>query len=399
MMHGFFDFRLALASLQPHRFRSFLAMLGVVIGVAAVIAVISIGEANRRRIEMEVERIGADVFWLQPTFQPAAATSNGFRSLQPADLRSILSFCPEIKAAAPLKNILPTVVFRGKALPFNCVATTSQFAGVQKLQVLAGRFLHALDDSAKNRVAVLTYSPELKNLFAVGRILNERVWINDISFTVIGVVKRKTEMTHAASGATLYLPLSSLSYLSAEKDAFDLIYCQATSRDELEAAMRHTTRVLRSRNQGKNLFQAVNARSLFHTAENLTRTATWVTAAIAAIALVVGGIGIMNIMLVAVTERTREIGLRRAVGAKRRDIAWQFLTEAVALCLIGGQIGIMAGILAAEIVSRSLQIDAAFSLPAAAIGLLFSMAVGVLSGFFPAYKAAHLSPVAALYSE
>jgi putative ABC transport system permease protein len=147
------------------------------------------------------------------------------------------------------------------------------------------------------------------------------------------------------------------------------------------------------------LFQAENARSFFRSAENLTRTATLVTAGIAAIALVVGGIGIMNIMLVAVTERTREIGLRRTVGARQRDIALQFLMEAITPCLIGGQIGIVAGILAAKMISRSLQIDAAFSLTSAAIGILFSIIVGILSGFFPAYKASRLSPIEALHFE
>ncbi|MCI0698095.1 FtsX-like permease family protein [candidate division KSB1 bacterium] len=157
--------------------------------------------------------------------------------------------------------------------------------------------------------------------------------------------------------------------------------------------------LLRSRYDGRSWFQAENARSFFRSAENLTRTATLVTAGIAAIALVVGGIGIMNIMLVAVTERTREIGLRRTVGAKQRDIAMQFLAEAITLCLIGGQIGLAAGILAAKMISQRLQIDATLSLNSAMVGVLFSIAVGVLAGFFPAYKASRLSPIEALRFE
>ncbi|MGH7600374.1 MAG: ABC transporter permease, partial [bacterium] len=198
------NFRIALASLQLNRFRSLLAMLGVVIGVAAVIAVVSIGEANRRRIEREVERIGADLFWLQPDFrqimvasipgQKPSGMSSGqssLRSLQPADLRAVLNFCREVKAAAPVKTVGTTAIFRGREYQFNCVATTADYLEVKKLQLFAGRFLHALDDSARNRVGVLEYSPELKNLFAAGLILRERIWINDIPFTVVGVVESK----------------------------------------------------------------------------------------------------------------------------------------------------------------------------------------------------------------
>jgi putative ABC transport system permease protein len=411
-MNLWLNFRIALASLQLNRFRSFLAILGVVIGVAAVIMVVSIGEANRRRIEMEVERIGVDLFWLQPNFEqfitrasnhprPASMPSpnDELKPLQLADLQSLLNFCPEIKAAAPLKTVGTTAIFRGREYQFHCVATTAEYLKVKKLQLLAGRFLHALDDSVQNRVGVLEYSPELKNLFAAGLILHERIWINDIPFTVVGVVESKTAFGSIASGGTLYLPISMLPYLGIETSGFDQIYCQASSRAKLEAAMHHATEVLRSRYGGRNLFQAENARSFFRSAENLTRTATLVTAGIAAIALVVGGIGIMNIMLVAVTERTREIGLRRTVGAKQRDIALQFLAEAIALCLIGGQIGLALGILAAKMISQRLQIDAALSLSSALVGVLFSVAVGILAGFFPAYKASRLSPIEALRVE
>jgi putative ABC transport system permease protein len=406
------NFRIALASLQLNRFRSLLAMLGVVIGVAAVIAVISIGEANRRRIEREVERIGADLFWLQPDFrqimvvsapgQRPPGTSSApisLRPLQSADLHAVLNFCREIKSAAPVKTVGTTAIFRGREYQFNCVATTAVYPKVRKLQLLAGRFLHALDDSVQNRVGVLEYSPELKNLFAAGIILHERIWINDIPFAVVGVVESKTALGGMSSGGTLYLPISTLPYFDIETSGFDQIYCQALSRAKLEAAMHHATEVLRSRYDGRSWFQAENARSFFRSAENLTRTATLVTAGIAAIALVVGGIGIMNIMLVAVTERTREIGLRRTVGAKQRDIAIQFLAEAITLCLIGGQIGVTVGILAAKLISQRLQIDATISLNSAMVGVLFSIAVGILAGFFPAYKASRLSPIEALRFE
>ncbi|MDZ7289809.1 MAG: ABC transporter permease [candidate division KSB1 bacterium] len=406
------NFRIALASLQLNRLRSLLAMLGVVIGVAAVITVISIGEANRRRIEKEVERIGADIFWLQPDFRQimvasasgqrpprAPSAPSSLRPLQPADLHAVLTFCREVKSAAPVKTVGTTAIFRGKEFQFNCVATTAAYLQVRKLQLLAGRFLHALDDSVQNRVGVLEYSPELKNLFTASPILHERIGINGFSFIVVGIVESKTALGGIAPGGTLYLPISTLSYLGIETPNFDQIYCQASSRAKLEAAMHHATEVLRSRYEGRSLFQAENARSFFRSAENLTRTATLVTAGIAAVALVVGGIGIMNIMLVAVTERTREIGLRRTVGAKQQDIALQFLAEAITLCFIGGQIGMFAGILAAEMIVKRLQIEAAFSFTSASIGILFSVMVGILSGFFPAYKASRLSPIEALRFE
>jgi len=411
-MSWFLNFRIALESLPLNRFRSFLAMLGVVIGVAAVVAVVSIGEANERRIEKEIARLGADFFWLYPNFEGAivnpatrqgsaefVATPHELRALQKADLRAIATFCPEIRAVAPIKQLSVIAVFRGKEYQFNCFATTPAFLEVKKLQVIAGRFLHAVDGSAGNRVGVLEYSAGFKKLLASGPILNERLWINDLPFTLVGITESKTESAMAVAEKTLYLPISVLPALGLKDDEFDMIYCQVINRTQLDAAIRHATSVLRSRHEGKNLFVAENARHLFRSAENLTRTATLVTASIAAISLLVGGIGIMNIMLVAVTERTREIGLRRTVGARRRDIAVQFLAEAIVLCLIGGQIGMVGGIVVAQIVAKSLQIEAVFSFTSAMVGILFSIGVGILSGFFPAYKASRLAPIEALHYE
>jgi putative ABC transport system permease protein len=410
-MNKLLNIRIAFESLQLNRFRSSLAILGVVIGVAGVVAVVSIGEANRRRIELEVERIGADVFWLQPNFQrfmamaPLRQKSKPVSALQEmplfqeSDLRSIVTFCPEVRAAAPVKRFGAAGVFRGQEYQLDCFATAPAYERVRKLKLLAGRFLHAIDDSIRNRIGVLKYSTELKSLLACGNVLGERIWVNDVAFTVVGVVESRTDFNGASSGLTLYLPISTLPYLSLETDGYELIYCQAPDRSALETTMQHVIGVLRTRHEGRNWFETVTARDLFRSAENLTRTATLVTAGIAGIALIVGGIGIMNIMLVAVTERTREIGLRRTVGARQRDIATQFLVEAITLCLAGGQIGVIIGILAARVVSRSLQIETAFSVAPALVGIGFSIAVGILSGFFPAYKASRLSPVDALRYE
>jgi len=411
-MSWFLNVRIALQSLPLNRFRSFLAMLGVVIGVAAIVAVVSIGEANRRRIEKEIERIGADIFWLQPNFEwtiansaarqrPAGmtATPDGIEALGWPDLRAIATFCPEIRVIAPVKQLSAFAVLRGRTYQVQCIATTPAYLQIKKLSLVAGRFLHDVDDDTKNRVCVLECSAGLKNFLASGAILNERLWINDIPFTLIGITENKTESAVASSEETLYLPISVLPVLGLKDDEFDLIYCQASDRTQLDMAIRHVSNVMRSRHEGKNLFVAENWRNLFRSAENLTRTATLVTAGIAAIALVVGGIGIMNIMLVAVTERTKEIGLRRTVGARRRDIAAQFLAEAIILCLIGGQIGMVGGIVVAQVVARSLQIETVFSFTSAMVGILFSIGVGILSGFFPAFKASRLAPIEALRYE
>ncbi len=402
------NLRMAITSLQIYRVRSLLAMMGIVIGVAAVIAVVAIGEANRRRLEQEVERIGVDLFWLQPDYSRMAIASArrreqptpvAVRTLGFQDWSALVSFCPAVKMTAPVKRLHATAVFRGKEYSFECVATSPEYAQVRGLQTLVGRFLHVHDHEVGNRVAVLEYSPASKNLFASGAILQERVWINDVPFSIVGVIANKTELGSNMSGGTLYLPLSALPHLGMESADFDVIYCQAQHRGELSTAMRQATETLRSRYEGQSLFVAENARNLFRSAENLTRMATWVAAGIAAIALVVGGIGIMNIMLVSVSERTREIGVQRAVGAKRHDIAIQFLAEAIALCLLGGGMGISAGYAAARMVAQSLQIESVFSLASAAIGVSFSFMIGVLAGFFPAYKAARLPPVEALHSE
>lgn len=411
-MNPLFNIFLALAGLRHNRFRSMLAILGVVIGVAAVITVVSIGETNRKRIEAEVERLGADLFWVHPNYERFAATarsaqhsnktlSSAFehRSLRRAELNSLKTFCPEIKSLAPVKQYRMHVTWRGREYQFTCVATTPSYFEARQLRLLAGRFLHALDDSLRSRVVVLEYSTTLKEHFNSGAILQEALWINEARFKVVGVVASKGEASYASHGGTLYLPYSVLPYLNMASGGFDMIYCRARERSDLEATMRHARRVLISQHQGKKYFAVSNARTVYRSAENLTRTATWVAASIAAIALFVGGIGVMNIMLVAVSERTHEIGIQRALGARRRDIAAQFLTEAILLCTTGGVLGALCGMLAAKLIAHAWQIEAEFSSAATLIGLLFSMSVGVAAGFFPARKASRLSPIAALRNE
>jgi putative ABC transport system permease protein len=411
-MNPLFNIFLARDSLRHHRFRSLLAILGVVIGVAAVIAVVAIGEANRQRIEKEVERLGADLFWVHPNYERFAVTARSaqhsnrtlsltfeHRSLRRAELNSLKAFCPEIKSFAPVKQYGARAVWRGRERQFTCVATTPSYFETRQLRLLAGRFLHALDDSLRSCVVVLENSTELKEHFSSGEILQEALWINETRFTVIGVVASAGEAGYAAHGGTLYLPHAALSYFNMAGDDFDMIYCRARERVNLEATMSHALRVLISRHEGKKYFAASNARTLYRSAENLTRTATWVAASIAAIALLVGGLGIMNIMLVAVSERTHEIGIQRALGARRRDIAVQFLAEAILLCTTGGVFGILLGVTTAKFIAQGWQMEGGFSGIAALIGLLFSFGVGIVAGLFPSYKASRLSPIAALRNE
>jgi putative ABC transport system permease protein len=228
--------------------------------------------------------------------------------------------------------------------------------------------------------------------------LEQGIQLEGRKFEVVGVVEEKEGNFGEGPFGSLFIPLTTMQSLTCNKK-IDNLYCQSIDSKDVGTAMRQADEILKSRYRGRELFDATNMAEWKRSAQKLSRTAALVTTGIAAISLLVGGIGIMNIMLVSVSERTREIGIRKATGARKRDIRGQFLVEAVTLSTVGGSIGIGLGVLLAQFISPMIKIPVLVSPPSVMIGFIFSAVVGVLSGFYPAFRASRLNPIEALRYE
>ena len=393
-----------IASIRINPLRSFLAILGVVIGVAAVIAVVSFGEGHRQRIQIEIEKIGADVFWIQPKRTNFNSEENfserKFTSYQPlkySDIECLKYYGTKINKIAAFYHLFTSLSLNSKPLNLNVVATEPSYQQIMKLELVRGRFLSESDIRESRKVCVFEYSDYLKKYLSKNDPLSSTIFLDKNQFKVIGLLNKKPESLQSNLLGSIYIPITSLKYFFYG-DAIETIYCQ-TERSDIKQALKQAEDMLKSRYQGKDIFEAVNVEKLFKSAEKMTRTASLVTAGIAMISLIVGGIGIMNIMLVSVTERTREIGLRKCIGAKNWDIRNQFLLEAILLTSIGGGIGIGLGIFLAQVIGSIIKIPVVFSFLAALIGFFFSVGIGIIAGFYPALKASRLSPIEALRFE
>lgn len=393
-----------IASIRINPLRSFLAMLGVVIGVAAVITVVSFGEGHRLRIQIEIDKIGADVFWIQPKQISVNIEENAsdrtFTSYQPlkyGDVECLKYYGTKINKIAAFSNLFTNISLNSKPLDLNIIATEPSYQQIMKLALVRGRFLSESDLRESRKVCVIEYSDYLKKYLSKNDPLSRTIFLDKTQFKVIGLLNKKPESIQSNLLGNIYIPITSLKYFFYG-DAIETIYCQ-TPRSDVKQALKQAEDMLKSRYQGKDIFEAVNVAKLFQSAEKMTRTASLVSAGIAMISLIVGGIGIMNIMLVSVTERTREIGLRKCIGAKNWDIRNQFLLEAILLTSIGGGIGIGLGIFLAQVTGSIIKIPVVFSFWAALIGLFFSVGIGIIAGFYPAFKASKLNPIEALRYE
>lgn len=393
-----------IASIRINPLRSFLAILGVVIGVAAVITVVSFGEGHRQRIQIEIDKIGADVFWIQPkrisVNVEETADERRFTSYQPlkyGDVECLKYYGTKINKIAAFSNLFTNISLNSKPLDLNIIATEPSYQKIMKLALVRGRFLSESDLIESRKVCVIEYSDYLKKYLSQRDPLSSSVYFSNINFKVIGLLNKKSESLQPSFRGNIYIPITALKYFYYG-NAIETIYCQ-TGRSNIKQALKQAAEILKSRYKGKDLFEAVNVEKLFKSAEKMTRTASLVTAGIAMISLIVGSIGIMNIMLVSVTERTREIGLKKCLGAKNKDIRNQFLLEAILLTSIGGGIGIGLGIFLAQVIGPIIKIPVVFSFLATLIGLFFSVGIGIIAGFYPAFKASRLNPIEALRFE
>ncbi len=410
--------RIALRALLANKMRSALTMLGIIIGVGAVIALLSIGQGAQAAIAKQIRGFGSNLILVIPGNIAETATMlaalGGTSSLTLGDAEAIAdpANCPDVVAVAPEFSSNAQVAYGGESLNTLVTGTTPDYPWVAKFYPQEGEFFDDYHLQATSRVAVLGARAR-RDLFGEESPIGRTVKINRIPFRVIGVMEEKggRELGGAIQDSVVFVPITTAQTklfggraISGSGRSVSMINVSAVDEDRIEAAIEQITILLRDRHKIRYQdedFTVISQKGVLGVMGRITGIFTIFLGAIAAISLLVGGIGIMNIMLVSVTERTREIGIRKAVGAKWRDILMQFLIEAVILSIIGGLVGILLGIgvsSLAKTITQSL-IVAVVSPDSVLLAVGFSVAVGLFFGIYPATRAAALNPIDALRYE
>jgi putative ABC transport system permease protein len=403
--------RVSVQSLVAHKMRSFLTMLGVVIGVAAVIALVAVGQGTQAQVVSQFQSLGSNLLTVSPftnfDFRRGGLQQN-VRQLTDADVDAIRGLATAIARVAPeYRANNTTVSYAGKTASPEVTGVTADYAPVRNWTVSRGRFIAPEDDDNLAMVAVL--GPQVvTDLFGSASVdpIGETIRINRQNYEVVGVLRSKGTSGPQNQDDVIFLPLrtSQLKLGGAGTNTVRSINLSVKSADQMDLAQAQVTAILRTlhglETGADNDFVVQNQADILSTVEQTTGTFTTLLGSIAAISLLVGGIGIMNIMLVSVTERTREIGLRKAVGAKRRDVLIQFLAEAMVLSVLGGLIGVALGIGGAQLISPLLGSSKALVTPQSVVlALAVSLGIGIFFGFYPANRAARLNPIDALRYE
>ncbi len=403
--------RIALNALRVNKLRSALTMLGIIIGVAAVIAMVAVGSGAKLKIAQQIESIGSNVLMVIS----GSATSGGIRlgggtvlTLTEDDAKAIAAECPEVTMAASTVRGVGQVVFGNNNWSSVIQGVTPEFQEIRDYRVLYGRPLTWQDVEGDFKVALLGQTV-IENLFGGADPIGQTIRVKKVPFTVIGLLSRKGQSPWGQDQDDIVLlPISTakkkvLGISQANARAVGAIMVQARGPWAMKEAEGQVMALLRQRHHlqpgQEDDFIISNLAEIFEFQEKAARVMSLLLGAMASVSLVVGGIGIMNIMLVSVSERTREIGLRLAVGARTRDILTQFLIEAVTLSVIGGFIGIAFGVGVSVVVSRLAKWSTLISGSAVLMAFGFSAMIGVFFGYYPARKAAFLDPIEALRYE
>jgi len=408
-MNIFMTLRVALKAIGRNKMRSGLTMLGIIIGVGAVITMISIGSGAKARVREQIASLGSNVLIIRS----GSATSGGVRmgagsipTLTVEDAEAIAGEISVVKYVAPRLNGVAQVVFQNQNWSTLTRATTPDALLIRDWPVVQGRSMIRSDVEGAKKVCLLGRTVT-DNLFGEMDPIGQVIRINQFPFLVIGVLREKGQTTWGRDqDDVVYVPLTTgqrLLFGAQFPGMVNSIRVQAKDSGVLKRAEEEIRRLLRQRHgirsKQEDDFSIRNLTETLSTAEESARVMSILLGAMASISLLVGGIGIMNIMLVSVTERTREIGIRTAVGARARDILWQFLMEALVLSLIGGILGVFVGILASRVIAQYFHWPMLLSLSTLLLSFLFAAGVGIFFGLYPACKAAQLDPIEALRYE
>jgi putative ABC transport system permease protein len=399
--------RVALRALARNKMRSVLTMLGIIIGVGAVIAMVGVGQGAQEEMQKQIAAMGSNLLFIGSGTVNRGGMRLGWgatKTLVKDDLTAILRECPAVAAGAPGDGTSAQIVFGNDNWFTRITGTSPAYFEVRNWPVSEGSTFTQSDVDTAANVAVIGETVR-KNLFGPTDPIGETIRIKDLPFRVIGVLQAKG--ASAAMGQDqddiIIIPITTLQRKMNGNTWLQWIMVSAASRDASFAAQQQITSLLRDRHRigpgQDDDFFVRNLADLADLREQQGRVMTLLLAAIASVSLLVGGIGIMNIMLVSVTERTREIGIRIAVGATEQDVQSQFLVEAVVLSLMGGAIGILLGISSSLLITNFLGWAIKISPLAVGTAVVFSTLVGVFFGFYPARKAAALDPIEALRYE
>jgi putative ABC transport system permease protein len=393
----------AVTAIAANKLRSLLTMLGVIIGVGAVITMVALGEGARRAVEARIESLGTDVLTVMSGQRQRMGASREGEPLTVDDAAAILERSPSVIDIAPEMSASVQIEFLTRNTPSQALGTTPSYLKVNRFELAAGRFITDEDMEARRRVAVLGAELLTSLNVSAGEILGQTIRLRGLTFEVVGILARKGQQGWMNPDDQVLIPLTTAQYRVSGDDRLRAVNVQMAPGANPADAMLEIERVVRREHRLRadqpSDFRIRNRSDLLATAEDTTRTLSFLLASVAGVSLLVGGIGIMNIMLVSVTERTREIGVRMAIGATRTIILLQFLIEALTICVIGGVAGILLGAGASLLLSKLAGWNTLLSPQAVVVAFLFSIAVGLFFGIVPARRAASLDPIDALRYE
>ncbi|MGN6819688.1 MAG: ABC transporter permease [Sphingomonas sp.] len=397
-------FILAIRSIRRHLLRSFLTVLGIVIGVAAVVTMVTLGKATTLQVQKSIASLGTNVLQIRPG-QGFGRGGGGPRppNFDPQDVDAIAKQITGVTAVAPQAQSTGTAIYEGQNWSTTINGTTDGYFQVQPWPLTTGRYFEPAEEAAGKAVCILG-STVYTNLYKTGRAVGTRMRINGISCDVIGVLTTKGQSGFGGDqDDVVIMPIKAVQRRMVGTTDVRLILVgvdEAYSTTQVQASITDLLRERRHITGGKDDdFNIFDTKQISDTLSSTTTLLTNIVTAVAGISLVVGGIGIMNIMLVSVTERTREIGIRLAIGAVANEVLLQFLVEAVVLSCLGGLIGLLLGQLAIILLSILGQLPFLFDVQINVIAFLISGVIGVVFGFFPARRAASLNPIDALRHE
>lgn len=398
--------RVSLRALRANKLRSVLTMLGMIIGVAAVIALVGIGNGATAQITSQIQSLGSNLL----TISPGQTNTGGVRGGAGSSTTLTMTDVPKIAVGGPVKAVAPMtsanaqVVFGSGNTSASITGTTADYQGIKNVTLASGRFITQQDVANNARVAVV--GPNIVTDLmgdANAQIIGQNIKINNVPFQVIGVTTSSGSTGFMSSDDMITAPITTVQERLIGKKTLRSILVSADSANDMQAAQDQITydmeRAHHIQMGQADDFTVQNQADALASMQSVTQTLTMLLGGIAGISLLVGGIGIMNIMLVSVTERTREIGIRKAIGAKNGDILLQFLIEAIVLSILGGGIGIVIGAGGSKIIGQLMKMTTSISAGSVLMAFGFSAFIGIVFGVFPARKAARMDPIDALRFE
>lgn len=394
--------RLALSSIGANKMRSFLTMLGIIIGIAAVVAISAIGNGGKYQIQKSMEQFGTNRLMIYMNWaKQSEITRRDF--LTDRDMEALRKL-EGIEAITPILEENSALSVKGNRISVILVGANEDSQIITNVELLKGRFITD-DDVARRTNNIVISEREARELFGTIDVIGEHVTMNtfrgQIDLVIVGVSKYEDNMFSGAMNngrAQIYVPISTIMRIYNLTDYYG-VNIKVTNKDNMEQISEQAIKLLERLHNNKDKYTAFNMEQMLQTVNKVLGTVTRVLGAIAAIALLVGGIGIMNIMLVAVSERIREIGIKKAIGAKRSTILLQFLTESAIISLLGGIIGIIIGYIISFIISSFLNLPPLIQLKEVLIASFVAIGIGIIFGVYPANRASKLDPIEALRYE